>query len=134
MLYHFFLGEMALKELEYPLNLIDIAIIPRDNGDITKATFTGDDCNGDVTYSLKSSSGSGTFDLDSNNETAMLSTPTVPTTYTLVRQLHGSQIGPSSDFIYTPPTTTTDEPATSGNLGCRFMFSVDIGGIGGIGC
>lgn len=110
-LFLFFLDETALNALEIPLNLTDVEIISRGSDTYTKVSFTGDLCNGAFNFLLRSSGDTvdpGKFYWINKGtmENGNIPDPTSTNIYTLKRQLHGSQIGPTSDFTYTPPTTT----------------------------
>lgn len=109
---------MALEALEFPLNLTNVEIIPRNGKMFTKATFTGDSCHEDVKFKLNSSgdpvSPPKFYQLNKDKETSKIPIPTSTNIYTLQRMIHGSQIGPTSDFTYTPPTTTSTTSTTTG--------------------
>lgn len=95
---------MALKEVEMPLNLTDVRIITNDVGlNKTKATFTGSDCIGFAKFYLKIAGDEDEmfYELgEDSKETDQLPVPSdnETVTYTLQRKIHGSQVGPTSDF------------------------------------
>lgn len=100
-----FLGEMALKEVAMPLDLTDITLTLLMGEMVsTKATFTGEDCTGDATFHLKliGPPDAQFYELDSDMATDDLLDVIDSATYVLQRQIDGSQVGPTSEFLYNP--------------------------------